>query len=364
MKLYLTGEPCTQQRHCYVVRGRATSFIVDCGYQRGYGRDALPHLTPEQIRESRYLFLTHSHENQSGALPYLLEKGFTGRVVMTTETARQLPFAVDDPIVLEGLSVPYAEAELPGGLSVTWGRSGHCSGSAWFRLRDGDRSLLFSGDYYYRARIHASDPIVGLHADLAVLDCDYGTQSGHNTREEQLDALTDAIAEALADGRPVLLPVPKYGRGLGILASINERLPDTDVFADEHFRRELSHLDAAGMWVRPEAGEQLGNIFVREIPEDFVALGVYFVSDPQLDSRYARELTRRLLICGARVLMTGTVEPGTIAAQLTHAGHARLLRYGIHCTQEDMLRIASQNDFGRIIAYRSDYAPEQAVYEV
>ena len=118
------------------------------------------------------------------------------------------------------------------------------------------------------------------------------------------------------------------------------------------------------MWVRPEAGEQLSNIFVREIPEDFVALGVYFVSDPQLDSRYARDLTRRLLICGARVLMTGTVEPGTIAAQLTHAGQARLLRYGIHCTQEDMLRIASQNDFGRIIAYRSDYAPTQAVYDV
>ena len=72
MKLYLTGEPCTQQRHCYVVRGRGASFIVDCGYQRCYGRDAIPHLTPEQIRESRYLFLTHSHENQSGALPYLL----------------------------------------------------------------------------------------------------------------------------------------------------------------------------------------------------------------------------------------------------------------------------------------------------
>ena len=156
MKLYLTGEPCTQQRHCYVVRGRGASFIVDCGYQRCYGRDAIPHLTPEQIRESRYLFLTHSHENQSGALPYLLEKGFTGRVVMTTETARQLPFAVDDPIVLEGLSVPYAEAELPGGLGVTWGRSGHCSGSAWFRLSEGQHTLFFSGDYFDSARVHAA----------------------------------------------------------------------------------------------------------------------------------------------------------------------------------------------------------------
>ena len=58
MKLYLTGEPCTQQRHCYFVRSEAASFIVDCGYQRSYGRDALPHIPVEYIRESQYLFLT------------------------------------------------------------------------------------------------------------------------------------------------------------------------------------------------------------------------------------------------------------------------------------------------------------------
>lgn len=46
MKLYLTGEPCSQQRHCYYVQGRDTSFIMDCGYQRCYRGDELPHLTP------------------------------------------------------------------------------------------------------------------------------------------------------------------------------------------------------------------------------------------------------------------------------------------------------------------------------
>ena len=75
MKLYLTGEPCTQQRHCYFVEGETASFIMDCGYQRCYRGDELPHLLPEQIRAARYLFLSHSHENQSGALPYLLANG-------------------------------------------------------------------------------------------------------------------------------------------------------------------------------------------------------------------------------------------------------------------------------------------------
>ena len=158
MKLYLTGEPYTQQRHCYFVEGKDFSFIVDCGYQRCYKGDERPHLTPEQIRSSRYLFLSHSHENQSGALPYLLASGFSGRVVLTTETARQLPFPVDDPIVLEGLCLPRTPAQLPGGLTVEWGRSGHCSGSVWLRLTEEGRTLFFSGDYYDCARVHACDP--------------------------------------------------------------------------------------------------------------------------------------------------------------------------------------------------------------
>ena len=363
MKLYLTGEPCSQQRHCYYVECSSASFIVDCGYQRCYAGDELPHLTSEQIHSAKYLFLTHSHENQAGGLEYLYANGFTGHVVVTAETAQQLRIAIDDPIVLEGLCLPYTETELPGGLHLIWGRSGHCCGSAWFRIRDGEKSILFSGDYYPAARIHETDAIVNMHADVAVLDCDYGTQSAQ-TREEQLDSLIGAISEAIEDGRPVLLPVPTYGRGLGIIACISERLPQVDIFADERLRRELSQLNATAMWVKPEANDLLSSIFVRSIPEEFVALGVYLISDPQLDDPDSLVLLRQLLICGARVFMTGTVETGTYAASLMHSGHARMLRYAVHCTQEEMLAVAKQNDFGRIIAYRSDYAPTQSVYEI
>lgn len=364
MKLYLTGQPCNQQRHCFFVQGCCVSFIVDCGYQRCYAGDELPHLTSEQIRASRYLFLTHSHENQSGALDYLYNNGFTGRVVTTTETARQISTPIDDPIILEGLSLPYAKAELPGRITLIWGRSGHCSGSAWFSISEEGHTIFFSGDYYTSARVHMADPIVGLSADLAVLDCDYGHQAGSNSRADHVDALMNLIRDALADGRPVLLPVPKYGRGLGILTHISERLPDADLFGDAHFLSELSHLDATAMWVQPRALDMLDGCYVRPIPEDFVALGVYFLSDPQLDTRAGRDLANKLLLYGARVIFTGTVEPKTNAALMLHAGTAQKVRYGVHCTQEDMLRIAAQNDFKKIIAYRSDYEPTQPVYEV
>ena len=96
MRLILTGESCDQPRHCYAVEGEALSFLVDCGYQRAYPGDETPHLPPEIIRGASYLFLSHSHENQSGALPWLFSSGFDGRVVTTTETARQLPFPLDE----------------------------------------------------------------------------------------------------------------------------------------------------------------------------------------------------------------------------------------------------------------------------
>ena len=364
MKLYLTGNPCSQQRHCYYVESAHAPFIVDCGFQRCYPGDERPHLTSEQIRSARYLFLTHSHENQSGALPYLLANGFMGRVVVTTETARQLTFPIDEPIVLEGLSLPYAPVELPGGLTIAWGRSGHCSGSAWFSMQEDGRTLLFTGDYYDSPRVHVAGPIIGLHADLAVMDCDYGTMTSSNSREEQIALIIRAIRDALHDGRPVLLPVPRYGRGQGLLTYISERLPEADIFGDAHFLSELNHLDASSLWVQHRALDMLSDCFVRPMPEDFVALGVYFLSDSQLETEYGRTVATWLLKYGARILMTGTVEPNTVAASLLHSGKAKLMRYGVHCTQADMLRIAAQNDFGKIIAYRSDYAPTQPVYEV
>lgn len=78
---------------------------------------------------------------------------------------------------------------------------------------------------------------------------------------------------------------------------------------------------------------------------------MYFVCDPQLDDIWTRKLIRRLLICGGPRDFHRTVEPNTHASLLLHAGKAKLLRYSVHCTQADMLRIASQNHFDRIIAY-------------
>ncbi len=364
MRLTLTGNPYTQQRHCYFVEEGSLSYILDCGYQRCYHGDELPHLSPEQIRSASYLFLTHSHENQSGGLPFFLSRGFSGAIVTTTETARQLPFPLDNLIILEALSLPEETFTLPGGITGIWGRSGHCSGSAWFRLAMQNHSIFFSGDYYGSARVHACDVIQGISADLAVLDCDYGPRGGLNSREQQAEALIDAISGALSRGLPVLLPVPRFGRGIGILSYLIEHLPYTEVFADTHFQTEIGHLDASALWVRQDIHTVLSTVFIRSIPENLIALGVYFVSDPQLDTPDAQNLADRILSCGGKVIFTGTVEPHSYASLLMHSGQASFMRYGVHCTEKDMLDIAAQNHFKEIIAYNSVYAPTKPFYDL
>ena len=221
---------------------------------------------------------------------------------------------------------------------------------------------LFAACDFITVHVPMTEKTRGMIGRRALSLCKKGVRIINYARGGLVDEA--ALLEALADGRPVILPVPRYGRGLGILTYICERLPETDIFADRHFITELGHMDATAMWVRPQVQDMLSGKFIRAIPEDFVALGVYFVCDPQLDDIKTRRLVRRLLICGGRVIFTGTVEPNTHASLLLHAGKAQLLRYSVHCTQADMLRIAAQNDFKRIIAYNSDYAPTQRVYEV
>ena len=81
------------------------------------------------------MFLTHSHADHTGALPWLRENGFQGTVIATEETLRQLPFAVRKRPFAGGSS---ARPERDGfkSLSIQWGRSGHCAGSVWYRFAE------------------------------------------------------------------------------------------------------------------------------------------------------------------------------------------------------------------------------------
>ena len=311
-----------------------------------------PNLTPERIRSLQYVFLTHSHADHTGALPWLLEQGFSGTVIASDETFGQLPFSLPDTRTLRSFRPPE-------GLKLRWGRSGHCPGSVWYEFGLEGQTLLFSGDYTERSLVYETDPIRRTRAELAVIDCAYGADP-RSAEVLRFDFLT-RMAALLAAGKPVLLPVPKYGRGLEQLALLCRARPKAAVFGDAQFLYQLAWAQTDRFWLGPNARDSLTRAQVQPltlVPES----GVCFLSDPQLKSQEARELADAFLDAGGSLIMTGTPEHGSYSEALLQAGKMELLRYPVHQNETEYRTLLRENHFSRAIPYHTpDFSAKREI---
>ncbi len=343
MKLFIAGGVGEHGRNCFLVRGETLSFLVDCGKMADAPEAPYPRLTPAEIRRVDAVFLTHSHADHTGALPWLWENGFRGTVIAAGETLRQLPFSVEKYCTLESLA-PAGEGCFRQ-MRICWGRSGHCAGSVWYHFSEGGKTIFFSGDYTEDTQVYACDLIRGRRADLAVVDCAYG-------RDETPYAVACARllekTDRLLSTHPILLfPVPKYGRGLEILKLFSLRLPGVPFFGDELFLKNLAAQRAGGFWYRP------GGIDAPVLPDSGEDRGILFVSDPQLRTPAARAVAERVLVRGGRAVMTGTLEKGSFSESLVRRGQMEQLRYPVHLNHVQAARLTEQNAFARVVLYHS-----------
>ena len=343
MKLTIAGGVGEHGRNCFLVQGETIRFLVDCGKMAESPAAPYPRLTREQIQTLNAVFLTHSHADHTGALPWLYENGFQGTVIAAEETLRQLPFAVKSCCALGGLC--------PGGtgrfqsLSVQWGRSGHCAGSVWYRFAENGKSVFFSGDYTEDTQVYARDPIREQSAALAVLDCAYGLDE--TPYDEACARLVQKTEELLSAHRLLLFPVPKYGRGLELLKLFSDRLTGVSYFADTLFLQNLAEQAAGGFWYRPVT------IHAPIRPYNGQAQGILFVSDPQLRSPAAQSAAEQVLSRGAAAVMTGTLERDSYSESLFRRGKMTLLRYPVHLNHAQFEQLKGKNAFERTIPYHS-----------
>ncbi len=343
MELIIAGGVGEHGRNCFLVRGGSVCFLVDCGKMADTPEAPYPRLTPGQIRTIDAVFLTHSHADHTGALPWLYENGFRGTVIATEETLLQLPSAPDSCRPLQALC--------PGGtgafrtLGIRWGRSGHCTGSVWYRFFDGAKSIFFSGDYTEDTQVYICDRIRRQTADLAVLDCAYGADDTPYT--VACDRLVCETERLLLTHPVLLFPVPKYGRGIEIAELFAGHLQGVSYFADAVFLKNIAGRYAGGFWYKPT------KTVVAVQPYSGQAQGIVFVSDPQLKSSPAQSLAGQILSRGGAAIMTGTPEKGSYSADLLRRGEMELLRYPVHLNNAGYRRLQEENAFAQTIAYHS-----------
>jgi putative mRNA 3-end processing factor len=98
------------------------------------------------------------------------------------------------------LAMPYREMIEWGGMQLTAYPAGHCLGSAMLLARDGDQSLLYTGDFKLGESATAERAELP-HADILVIESTYGTpQYRMPPREKAIDQLITLVRQAIDDG--------------------------------------------------------------------------------------------------------------------------------------------------------------------
>ena len=340
MELKIAGGCGEHGRNCFLVDAEDTAFLVDCGIMAG-SDDRFPRLSAEEISRVKYVFLTHSHADHTGALPWLYKSGFCGLTIASRCTLEQLPFSPKNTVSLEQICLK--NTGKLGNIEIEYGRAGHCVGSVWYHFRAGERSALFSGDYTENSAVYYCDKIRGKSADFAVLDCAYG--SDERNFSQCCDEIISAVRELKKRYGTLFFPVPKYGRGIELLKLLRESFSEYVFCGDKHFLEQLGEMPNNRYWY---------------LRTDFSAFeykpnryDILFLSDPQLRLEGSREIVRRLTAQGGCGVMTGTVESGSFSETLIQNGIMKLLRYPVHQNYKEFVCLAKLNNFQRVIPYHT-----------
>jgi metallo-beta-lactamase family protein len=252
-----------------LVRYARGTVLVDCGLFQGYrqlrlrNRAALP--VPASSIEA--VLLTHAHLDHSGWLPVLVRQGFRGQIYCTPATRDLCRILLLDAAHLQEEEAEYANRhafsrhrpalplftrqnaldclqrfravafgvhfEPAPGLQAEFTPAGHLLGSAFVRLEDDARSVLFSGDIGRPMDLLLQAPVPPRAADAVVVESTYGDRL--HADEQAMERLGDVVRRTAARGGVVLVPAFAIGRAQAMLHLLRElkssgRIPNLPVF--------------------------------------------------------------------------------------------------------------------------------------
>ncbi|MEE3420196.1 MAG: MBL fold metallo-hydrolase [Lachnospiraceae bacterium] len=356
MELYIAGGCSEHGRNCFLVKGSSVSFLVDAGLMKEKPEVPYPELTPAQVKSASYLFLTHSHTDHTGAIPWLYENGFSGRIIASEPTFSYLKNDYADQVTLASLGKPMTKMRLQSGLSFLYGRAGHSLGSVWYLFYVEGSRILFSGDYQEHSYAYNCDKIRGVSADAAVIDSAYGKEK--ITNKERRHVLEKGMKSLRHLRAPVLFPVPAHGRGLDLIRLLTE--DGIPICLPEYMVTDFTKIPHADLWLKKgfqkayrnmtmlpfEKGATLSDITGKE--HGSIAI---LVRDSQLYDLENQILADDVIKAGGKVILTGKQNPQSYARELLDKEKAEFWRIPVHQTVREMKDIMDNNHFTYTLPY-------------
>ncbi len=251
MQIQFLGATGTVTGSKYLLRSGETKVLIDCGLFQGYKQLRLRNWAPLPIAPSELaaVVLTHAHLDHSGYLPLLVRDGFRGKIYCSEATSDLCKILLPDSGHLQEEDAAYANRhgyskhatalplyteddahrslkyfspvefgarfEIGGGLSAELARAGHILGAAIVSVRDGKRTITFSGDLGRSADLIMPPPSQIEQTDYLVVESTYGNRR-HDTTDP-MGALGQVIRDTAARGGVVVIPSFAVGRAQAML---------------------------------------------------------------------------------------------------------------------------------------------------
>lgn len=295
---------------CFLLEAGGRRLLLDLG--EGPPPGCFPDL--DGLGRIDALILSHGHKDHVGGLG-LLERIGNPPVYATEIVARRLP----DGITASELPIGGQTDVL--GIAVATGRNGHAPGGIWLHFAVGG-GFLYTGDYSAESLLYAYDP-PSQAAATALIDCSYGDY------QKPLSQCWDKLASFIARG-PLLLPAPPNGRGPEIALALRRHGID-DIFVDSATQKALWRLgDIDRIALRDGIGEEIERLAATVKPING-ARGIMIAGSADGASGATRTLLAQWESAAEpEILMTGYVNPTTIAERLVKSGRAQTMRWNVH----------------------------------
>ena len=347
-------------RSCFLVQytHKNRYYMVDCGIMDSEVFPC-PSLSEEEVQAVDYLFITHCHKDHTGAVQYMIEKGFTGWLITSRMTVELAALEYDKILYLPTEHILRQQRITLESMQIEYGRSGHCPGGLWFLIQDVFGSSFFSGDYQADTLLYACDSVKGIKADLAIIDC------AHHRTEKKAGELRQIICEEvknlLTQDRKVIFPVPKFGRGIEIFYMLKQTFPQLKIKVDEAFVQYGTEMLAEKCWYKEESLEIIHNLLadrdnILQISsgtandEDF---DILLIADTHLQKQNNAEFAEHIMKKGGILVITGRIKQSSLPEKLYMEGKAVKYLYPHHQSKSDLLQMLQENSFKAVYPYHN-----------
>lgn len=246
-------------------------ILVDCGLQQGEHAADNSNWSDFKYdpKEISHLIITHAHVDHIGRVPFLVKKGFRGKILSTDATK-----AISEPLLLDSMELLakvakkinkeplynehdiaeamklweghtyHEEIALPDGVSLQLLNSGHILGSAMAKVSREGRSIVFTGDLG-----GGNSPLLK-HAEIPkginylVMESVYGNRN-QPERNQRRAALEDIIEDTARRGGTLLIPAFSNERTQDLLFEIRtlmteKRIPPMPVYIDSPLAEKIT----------------------------------------------------------------------------------------------------------------------------